>query len=73
MRLAGMRKRVLLALVTAAALTGAVVGFLRLAPGGTGTPPKPQNTIEQALTRFAADRFGVRYVGRCPRQFPSDA
>lgn len=37
-----------------------------------GTLPQPQNTIEQALTRFVADRFGVGYVGRCPRQFPAD-
>jgi hypothetical protein len=36
------------------------------------TPPQPQNTIEQALTRFVADRFGVGHVGRCPRQFPAD-
>ena len=69
--LAGMGTRALVALVIAAALTGAVVGFLLLGPGG-GNPPQPQNTIEQALTRFVADRFGSRYVGRCPRQFPAD-
>lgn len=66
-----MKTRALLALAIAAALTGAVVGFLLLGPGG-GTPPQPQHTIEQALTRFVADRFGVGYVGRCPRQFPAD-
>ena len=66
-----MKTRALLALVIGAALTVAVVGFLLLGPGG-GTPPQPQHTIEQALTRFVADRFGVGYVGRCPRQFPAD-
>jgi hypothetical protein len=66
------KTRVLLALLIAAALAGAVVGFLLLGPGGTGTPPTAQNTIEQAMTRFVADRFGVGYVGRCPRQFPAD-
>jgi hypothetical protein len=68
---AGMKTRALLALVIATALTGAVVGFLLLGPRG-GTPPQPQKTIEQALTRFVADRFGVGYVGRCPRRFPAD-
>jgi hypothetical protein len=63
--------RVLLALVIGAVLTGAVVGFVLLGPG-VETPPQPQNTIEQALTRFVADRFGVGHVGRCPRQFPAD-
>jgi hypothetical protein len=45
---------------------GAVVGFLLLGPGALGTPPRAQNTIEQALTCFVADRFGAAYVGRCP-------
>jgi hypothetical protein len=62
---AGKKARVLLVPVVSAALTGAVAGFLLLGPGGEA-PPKPQNTIEQALTRFVADRFGVGYVGRCP-------
>jgi hypothetical protein len=66
-----MKTRVLFALVIGAALTGAVIGFLLLGPG-SGTPPQPQNTIEQGLTRFVADRFGVGYVGRCPQQFPAD-
>jgi hypothetical protein len=66
-----MKTRALLALVVSAALTGAVAGFLLLGPGG-GAPSQPQNTIEQALTRFVADRFEVGYVGRCPRQFPAD-
>lgn len=69
--LPGMKTRALPALGIAAALTGAGVGFMLLGPGGE-TPPQPQNTIEQALTRFVADRFGVEYVGRCPRQFPAD-
>ena len=71
MRHCRMKTRALIALVIAAALTGAVVGFLLLGAGG-GTPPQPQNSIEQALTGFVADRFGVAYVGRCPRQFPED-
>src|SRR4029453_5606726 len=60
---AGMKTRALLARVVSAALTGAVAGFLLLGPGG-GAPSQPQNTIEQALTRFVADRFEVGYVGR---------
>jgi len=60
-----MKTRALLALVIATALTGAVAGYLLLGPGG-GTPPQPQKTIEQALTRFVADRFGVGYVGGAP-------
>ena len=51
---------------------GAVVGFLLLRSGGAETPPQPRTTIEQALAGFAADRFGVGYVGRCPREFPED-
>ena len=66
-----MKMRALIALVIAAALMGAVVGLMMLGPEG-GKPPQPENTIEQALTRFVADRFGVGYVGRCPRQFPAD-
>jgi hypothetical protein len=45
--------------VIAAALTGAAVGFLLLRPGGDEIPPQPRTTIEQALARFVADRFGV--------------
>ena len=67
----GMRIRVLRAALIAAALTGAVVGFLLLGPGAE-TSPQPQTTIEQALTGFVADRFGVGYVGRCPQEFPTD-
>ena len=66
-----MKTRALLALVIVAALSGAVIGFLLLGPR-SGTPLQPQNTIEEALTRFVANRFGVGYVGRCPRQFPVD-
>jgi hypothetical protein len=69
---AGMRTRALRPVLIAAALAGAVVGFLLLRSGGDETPPQPQNTIEQALTGFVAERFGVGYVGRCPREFPED-
>jgi hypothetical protein len=68
----GMRTRALPAVLFAAALTGAVVGFLVLRPGGAETPPQSQTTIEQALAGFVADRFGVGYVGRCPQEFPED-
>ena len=68
-----MRARALRALLIAAALTGAAaVGFLLLRPGGDETPPQPRTTIEQALARFVADRFGVAYVGTCPQKFPAD-
>jgi hypothetical protein len=67
-----MRTRALRAVVIAAALTGAAVGFLLLRPGGDETPPRPRTTIEQALARFVADRFGVAYVGTCPQEFPAD-
>jgi hypothetical protein len=67
-----MRTRALRAVLIAAALTGAVVVFLLLRFGGAETPPQPQTTIEQALTGFVARRFGVGYVGRCPRNFPED-
>lgn len=60
------------ALLIAAALTGAAVLFLLLRPGGGETPPQPRTTIEQALARFVADRFGVAYVGTCPQEFPAD-
>jgi hypothetical protein len=69
---AGMKTRAVLALVIAAALTVAVVGFLLLGPWGTGTPLRLQNTVEEALAHFVAQRFGVGYVGRCPQQFPAD-
>jgi hypothetical protein len=67
-----MRTRALPAVLIAAALTGAVVGFLLLGPGGAETPSRPRTTIEQALVGFVAGRFGVGYVGRCPREFPAD-
>jgi hypothetical protein len=67
-----MRRRALPAVLIAAVLTGAVAGFLLLGPGGAEPPPVQQNTIEQALTGFVADRFGVGYVGACPREFPAD-
>ena len=67
---AGMRTRALRAVLIAAALTGAVVGFLLLRSGGAETPPQLQITIEEALSGFVADRFGARYVGRCPQEFP---
>lgn len=66
-----MKTRALRAVLIAAALTGAVVGFLVLRPGAE-TPPQEQTTIEQALAGFVADRFGVGYVGRCPQEFPAD-
>jgi hypothetical protein len=69
---AGKKARVLLALVIAAGLGGGGRKYPVDRPRGTGTPPKPHHTIEQALTRFVTDRFGVGYVGRCPRQFPAD-
>jgi hypothetical protein len=59
-------------MLIAAALTGAVVGFLLLRSGGPETAPQPQTTLEQALAGFVADRFGVGYVGRCPQEFPED-
>jgi hypothetical protein len=68
----GVRTRALGAVLIAAALAGAVAGFLLLDPGGADTRPQPQNTIEQALTAFVGDRFGVGYVGGCPREFPAD-
>lgn len=68
----GMKTRALRAVLIAAALTAAVVGFLVLRPDGAETPPQEQTTIEQALARFVADRFGVGYVGRCPQEFPAD-
>jgi hypothetical protein len=58
------------ALVIAAALTAAVVGFLLLRPGGA--EHQLQTTIEQALAGFVGDRFGVGYVGTCPLEFPAD-
>jgi hypothetical protein len=66
---AGVRTRALRAVVIAAALTAAVVGFLLLRPGGEH---QPQTTIEQALADFVGDRFGVGYVGTCPVEFPAD-
>ena len=59
-------------MLIAAVLSGVVVGFLLLRPGGAKNPPHPQTTIEQALAGFVADRFGARYVGRCLREFPKD-
>jgi hypothetical protein len=70
--MSGVRTRALGAVLIAAALTGAVVGYLQLASGGAETPPQPPNTIEQALKGFVADRFGVAYIGGCPREFPAD-
>jgi hypothetical protein len=67
-----MRTRVLRAVLITAALTGAAVGFLLMRPGGDETPPQPRTTIEQALARFVADRFGVAYGGTCPQEFPAD-
>jgi hypothetical protein len=67
-----MRARALRAVVIATALTGAAVGFLLMRPSGDETPPQPRTTIEQARTRFVADRFGVAYVGTCPQEFPAD-
>jgi hypothetical protein len=68
-----MRARALRAVLIAPALIGAVaVGFLLLRPGDDETPPQPRTTIEQALAHFAADRFGVAYVGTCPQEFPAD-
>jgi hypothetical protein len=66
----GVRTRALRAVVIAAALTAAVVGFLLLRPGGA--EHQPQTTIEQALADFVGDRFDVRYVGTCPLEFPAD-
>ena len=67
-----MRTRALRAVLIAAALTGAVAGFLLLRSGGAETPPQLQTTIEEALSGFVADRFGIGYVGKCPRKFPAD-
>jgi hypothetical protein len=67
-----MRTRALRAVLIAAALTWAVMVFLLLRSGGAKTPSQPPATVEQALTGFVADRFGVGYVGKCPREFPED-
>jgi hypothetical protein len=67
-----MRTRVLRAVLIAAALTGAAVGFLMLRPQGDETPYQARTTIEQALARFVAYQFGVAYVGTCPQEFPAD-
>ena len=68
-----MRTRALRAVLIAAALVGAAAaGFLLLRPDGGETPPQHPTTIEQALAGFAADRFGVAYVGTCPQEFPAD-
>ena len=67
-----MRTRVLRAVLIAAVLIGSVVGFLLLRSDGDVAPPEPRTTIEQALARFTANRFGVAYVGTCPQEFPAD-
>jgi hypothetical protein len=67
-----MRARVLRVVLIAAALTGLVVGFLLLRSSNDESTPQRRTTIEQALSRFAADRFGVMYVGTCPQEFPAD-
>ncbi|HET8525385.1 MAG TPA: hypothetical protein VFM81_01975 [Actinomycetota bacterium] len=67
-----MRARALRAALVAAIITAAVVRFLVIGFGGADSPPRPQNTIEHALTDLVADRFGVGYVGRCPEEFPAD-
>jgi hypothetical protein len=59
-------------LITPALIGAVAVGFLLLRPGGDETPPLPRTTIELALARFAAERFGVAYVGTCPQEFPAD-
>ena len=59
-------------MLIAAAFTALAVGFLLLRPGGDEIPPQRRTTIEQALGRFTADRFGVAYVGTCPQEFPAD-
>ena len=64
--------RPLRAVLIAAAVGAGTAGFLLLRSDGDETSPQPQTTIEQALARFAADRFGVAYVGTCPQEFPAD-
>lgn len=66
-----MRTRVLGAVLIMAGLTAAVIGFLLFSPDGAETP-EPQTTTEQALAGFVAGRFGVGYIGRCPKAFPAD-
>ena len=67
-----MKTRALRAVLIAAAFTALAVGFLLLRPRGDDIRPQPQTTIEQALARFTADRFGVAYIGMCPQEFPAD-
>jgi hypothetical protein len=67
-----MRTRAPRAVLIVSALAGVIAGFLLLGPGDGEPPPLPQNTIEQALAGFVTDRFGVGYVGKCPREFPAD-
>ena len=67
-----MRTPALRAVLIAATLTVMAAGFLLLHLIGDETPPQSRTTIEQALARFAADRFGVTYVGTCPQEFPAD-
>jgi hypothetical protein len=67
-----MRARVLRVVLIAAALTGLLAGFLLLRSSSDESTPQRRTTIEQALSRFSADRFGVRYVGTCPQEFPAD-
>jgi hypothetical protein len=67
-----MRVRVLPSVFVAVAVTGAVLALLLLRSGGPDNPPQPQTSIEQALADFVTDRFGIKYLGRCPRKFPED-
>lgn len=65
-----MRTRTLAAALAVAAT--AVAGLLLLRREASEPVPQPRTTIEQAVAAFVRDRFGTRYVGACPQEFPPD-
>jgi hypothetical protein len=67
-----MRTRTLVAALIVAVATTAVAGLLLLRREASEPVPQPRTTIEQALAAFVRDRFGTRYVGACPQEFPPD-
>jgi hypothetical protein len=67
-----MSARAVRPVLVAAVLAAGVVVFFLLRPSGAEDPPQPQTTIEQALAGFVAERFGARYAGTCPQEFPED-
>lgn len=57
-------------MVIVAAAAAAVAGLIVLGAEESPVAPEPRTTIEQALAALVRDRFGTRYVGRCPQELP---